>query len=334
MSATIRTIAVVGSTGKQGSGVVSALLSSTPFTVRAVTRNPSSDTAKALLTKHDDAVKDGRLEVVAGDLADEESLEKAFQGVERLFAAWMSYGDELAEGKRLVNAAKAAGIAHFVYSTLPSISKASDGTLTKCRTFDAKPEVAANAKEQLPAVTEVVPGGFFANLHTPLYTTRTDDGTVIFRCPIKATSTIEWLDESYDVGVFAAAIFNKGVASTAGKLYPIMGPPLTMPELAGEYEAATGEKTLVRPLPLDEALGMLPYPQVVRDMLGDMYKYIDMEDPSKRMYGTTDPAEAKSYEELGVRASTFREWIERTGFRAAGETSGWKRGVAIGRRRT
>ncbi len=41
-------IAVFGSTGMQGGGVVAALLKSKKFQVRAVTRNAQSDKAKAL----------------------------------------------------------------------------------------------------------------------------------------------------------------------------------------------------------------------------------------------------------------------------------------------
>ncbi|GAA6028853.1 hypothetical protein JCM8097_007433 [Rhodosporidiobolus ruineniae] len=310
-----RIITVIGATGNQGSGVVSALFSSTAFSVRAVSRDPSSKAAKALLDKHADAVKEGRFEVVAGELSDQNSLEKALEGAYGSFGAWTSYSDEYAEVKRLVDAAKAAGIAHFVYSSLPSITEASGGKLTKVKLFDNKAKVTSYAKEQLPAATAVVPGSFLSNLYKPIYTRRGDDGTAIFCEPIKEATTLEFVDESYDVGVTVAAILTKGPSLTASKTYFIGGPPTTTPELAAEYAELTGEKTLIRPLSREEALSIYPLPEEVVEEYSQMYEYLDTVDPSKRMYGTVEPEEVQTEEELGVRASTLKEWLDRTGFR-------------------
>src|SRR6266852_2690801 len=43
------TIAVFGGTGRQGGGVIDALLASGQFSVRVASRNPGSDAAKALV---------------------------------------------------------------------------------------------------------------------------------------------------------------------------------------------------------------------------------------------------------------------------------------------
>jgi uncharacterized protein YbjT (DUF2867 family) len=43
-----QTITVLGGTGQQGGGVVSALLDRGEFAVRAATRNPAGDAAQAL----------------------------------------------------------------------------------------------------------------------------------------------------------------------------------------------------------------------------------------------------------------------------------------------
>ena len=67
-------IAVLGATGAQGGGLARAILDdpSGGFAVRALTRNPASDKAKALA--------DRGAEVVAADLDDEASLAEAFAG--------------------------------------------------------------------------------------------------------------------------------------------------------------------------------------------------------------------------------------------------------------
>jgi uncharacterized protein YbjT (DUF2867 family) len=67
-------IAVIGATGAQGGGLARAILADPggEFAVRAVTRNPDSDNAKALSA--------AGAEVVAADLDDEASLAAAFGG--------------------------------------------------------------------------------------------------------------------------------------------------------------------------------------------------------------------------------------------------------------
>src|SRR5215510_8852925 len=67
-------IAVVGSTGSQGGGLVHAILNDPNggFATRAITRDPNKDKAKTLAAKG--------AEVVKADLDDVESLKKAFAG--------------------------------------------------------------------------------------------------------------------------------------------------------------------------------------------------------------------------------------------------------------
>ena len=69
-------IAVMGSTGSQGGGLVRAIQSDPNggFKARAITRDPNSDKAKAL--------KDLGAEVVGADIDDEASLVKALNGAQ------------------------------------------------------------------------------------------------------------------------------------------------------------------------------------------------------------------------------------------------------------
>lgn len=101
-----RTIAVVGSTGEQGTGVVAAVLSSTSFIVRALTRDPSSDKAKALVAAHQAHVDAGRLVVVQANLDDVESLKKAVEGAQVVFGMTTPSLNEVQQGKNLVDAVK------------------------------------------------------------------------------------------------------------------------------------------------------------------------------------------------------------------------------------
>src|SRR4051812_655519 len=115
-------IAVVGATGAQGNGLVRAILADTSgqFAVRAITRNPESDKAKALSAAGAD--------VVAADVDDEASLARAFAGAYGAFCVtffWdhFSAEKEIAEAGNMARAAKAAGVTHVVWSTLDDTRK-------------------------------------------------------------------------------------------------------------------------------------------------------------------------------------------------------------------
>jgi uncharacterized protein YbjT (DUF2867 family) len=113
---TTKTIAVIGCTGSQGGGTVHQLLSNSnsAFKVRGITTNLNSSRAQALSSKYVTEIKEGKFELIEGNLNDQESLENALKGCQGLFAAWgpgpAPKGDEVAEevvqGNNLVNAAK------------------------------------------------------------------------------------------------------------------------------------------------------------------------------------------------------------------------------------
>ena len=115
-------IVVTGATGQQGGAVVRAILAdrSSEFSVRAITRKPDGDPARAL-------AKLG-VEVVFGDIDDTKSITKAFSGAYGAFCVtnFFEHGSpekETAQGRSLAEAAKDSGIQHAVWSTLDDTRK-------------------------------------------------------------------------------------------------------------------------------------------------------------------------------------------------------------------
>src|SRR5215510_4162074 len=118
-------IAVVGATGTQGGGLCQAILAdpSGGFAVRAITRDPNKDKAKALVVNG--------AQVVKADLDDVESLKKAFAGAHGAFCVtnfWEHFSaeKEKAQAKNLADAAKAVGVKHVIWSTLEDTRKLMD----------------------------------------------------------------------------------------------------------------------------------------------------------------------------------------------------------------
>jgi uncharacterized protein YbjT (DUF2867 family) len=108
-------VLVTGATGSQGGAVARHLLES-GFRVRALTRKPGSDAAKALAKRG--------AEVVQGDLDDAASLERALVGAWGTFAlqnTWEAGVErEEEQGHRFAKAARKAGVHHLVYSSVGS----------------------------------------------------------------------------------------------------------------------------------------------------------------------------------------------------------------------
>ncbi len=117
-------VLVTGATGAQGGSVAEALLNQNHFTVRCLTRNAVSQKARAL--------QDKGAEIAEGNLDDTNSLIAAMKDCYGVFGVtnfWEHFEKEFQQGKNLVDAVKASGIEHFVFSTLPSYNQLSQGTL-------------------------------------------------------------------------------------------------------------------------------------------------------------------------------------------------------------
>jgi uncharacterized protein YbjT (DUF2867 family) len=104
-------VAVIGASGAQGGSVVKALVDRGRFRVRALTRNPEAYTGPAE-------------EAVAADLNRPETLAAALAGAHGVFCVtnfWEPGTDEVAQAQAVVEAARRAGVRHFVWSTLPDV---------------------------------------------------------------------------------------------------------------------------------------------------------------------------------------------------------------------
>jgi len=106
-------IVVFAATGKSGGGMVDALVADGSFAIRAVTRNPESESGKALAAKG--------AEVVKADLSEPATLAPVMEGAYGVFGVtdfWQAFKAEEQQGKDMVDAAKQAGVKHFIWTTL------------------------------------------------------------------------------------------------------------------------------------------------------------------------------------------------------------------------
>ena len=228
-------IAVVGATGVQGGGLARAILAepNSGFSVRAITRDPNKDNAKALAAKG--------AEVVSANLDDVESLKKAFAGAHGVFGVtnfWEHFSaeKEKAQAKNIADAAKAAGVKHVVWSTLEDTRQfmgADDKRMPilqeKYRVphFDAKAE--ANAFFAGVPATMLNTSFYWDNLFMfGLAPKKGEDGVYAWAFPMGNSKLAGIAGE--DIGKCAFGIFKAG-DQYIGKTVGIAGEFLTIDQM-------------------------------------------------------------------------------------------------------
>ncbi len=213
-------ITVVGGTGAQGGGVVDALLASGQFAVRVVSRNPASKSAEALEKRG--------IEVVKGDLLEPGSLRTAFEGAYGTFLvtnfwdpAQMEKETDIAIGA--VKEARAAGVQHFIWSTLPDAEKLTSGRL-KLRHFTGKARADAAVKAAgIPRHTFVQAPFYFQNFLGPLAPQPLPNGGRGWVVPMDPAARVIHAGDVNDVGRAVAAAFAAGDTLPNGSYLAVCG---------------------------------------------------------------------------------------------------------------
>ena len=271
-----KVIAVVGATGAQGNGLVRAILADPEggYAVRAITRNASSEKARAL----------ARLgaEVVSADLENVQSLKRAFAGAHGVYAVtffWDHFSPEKEKvhARAMAEAAKASGVKHVVWSTLEDTRKwipLSDSRMPtlqgqyKVPHFDAKGEMDAVFQATGVPTTCLLTSFYWENLiHFGMGPRPGPDGKLVFVLPMGDRALPGIAAE--DIGRCAYGIFKRG-AEFAGKTVGIAGEHLTGREMAAALTRALGQPVSHYAMPFAEyrALG---FPGA--DDLGNMFQF-------------------------------------------------------------
>lgn len=222
-------ILVTGATGNQGGAVARKLLED-GFQVRALTRDTLKESARKLSVLG--------AEVVYGDLDDRSSLDPVLEGVYGVFAVLTPFeegvGGEVREGKYLVDACKAAGIKHLVYSSV-----AAANLNTGIPHFESKNEIEKYIKKAGVPATILRPVFFMYNFNSDYMGVKrkiADEG--ILSLPLSPNRKLQMLAVE-DFAHFVAAAFEYPF-DYIGKELDIAGDEMTMTEAAEVFSRVTG----------------------------------------------------------------------------------------------
>lgn len=230
-------ILVTGATGKQGGAVARSLLAA-GFPVRALTRDPSKPAARSLARRG--------AEVVAGNLDDTVSLQRALGGVYGVFSVqnyWeknVGFGGELRQGKNLGDAARTAGVRHFVQST-----RARAQTFAGVEHFESKQAVERSLEGLGLPLTFIGTVYFMDNLLDPKM-----GGPLTF--PVLSGSlgrhTPFQIMAVEDLGPIVTAVF-QDPHRYIGERIDVAGDLLTVGEMKAIYRRVSGKRPKAYPLP-------------------------------------------------------------------------------------
>jgi uncharacterized protein YbjT (DUF2867 family) len=300
-------IAVLGATGAQGGGLVRAIMNdkSKGFTARALTRNVNSDKAKALAALG--------AEVVAVDLDNQASLEKAFAGAYGAYCVtffWdhMSPEKEFAQARSMAAAAKKAGLKHVIWSTLEDTRKLvplDDNRMPtlmekyKVPHFDAKGEANRLFTEAGVPTTFLLTSFYWDNLiHFGMGPKKDESGGLAFTLPMSQAKLPGIAAE--DIGKCALGIF-KGGPEYIGKTVGISGGHLSGDQMATALERALGQKVRYQSIE-PELFRSFGFPGA--DDLGNMFQVKrDFEEDFRR------PRDVDATRKLNPDLQSFDQWL-------------------------
>ena len=223
------TILVTGATGNQGGATARHLLAD-GWHVRALVRDATTPAAAALAA--------AGAKLVRGDLDDRASIDAAVRGAYGAYSVQSANPSEIAQGKTIADAAKAAGVQHLVYSSVGGAESQNSFYLERGWGPIDKWQIEEHIRDLDLAATILRPAGFMEDFTSPA------------RFFQSGSLNVPWHDDLVmqliaidDIGAFAAlALANP--EGYLGKAMEITGDRLTAPQIADALSTSAG-----RPVP-------------------------------------------------------------------------------------
>lgn len=287
MAVPSKPILVTGATGQQGGAVARALLAKGQK-VRVMTRHPEKASSLA----------QAGAEIVQGDLTNQATLRMALSGAHGVFAMSTPFEAgmeaEVRQGIMLADAAKQAGIAHCVYTSVGSAHRN-----TGIPHFDSKWKVEQHIRQiGLPA-TILRPVWFMENFTT--FAKPSAEGVLMV--PMKPARKLAMVALK-DIGEFGAAAFLRP-KDFLGQAIDLAGDDLTMPETAALLTKAMGRLIRFQEFPMEQAEAAMGHD------LATMFRWFN-----EVGYAIDIPALKQRF---GMPLTTFAEWIKTVDWTKKGE---------------
>ncbi len=280
-----KVIFVSGATGQQGGAVARHLLAQN-YRVRALTRDANSDKAKALVARG--------AEIVQGDLDNPVSFEASLQGVHGVFSVqnfWLpgvGFDGEVRQGRNLADAAKAASVEHFVYSSVGASYRGAGQ-----KHFESKWQIEQHIHSIGLPYTIFRPVVFMDNYNWQ----RAGISNGIFSgFGLRPEKTVQMIAVD-DIGAFVALAFERP-QDYLGKTIELAGDEMTEAQIAATLSKVIGRPVTLAPTRMPQ--NSAPTPEQIA-----MFNFFNGQG-----YEADIPALRKVYPNL----RRFEQWLRETGW--------------------
>jgi uncharacterized protein YbjT (DUF2867 family) len=282
-----KTILVSGATGRQGGALLKHLMKG-QWRVRALTRNVRGRVAAELAQSG--------VEVVQGDMDSAESLKNAMKGVYGVYSVqdfWtVGAGREVQQGKNMADAARAAGVGHFLYSSVGGAERNSG-----IAHWETKWEVENHIRKLGLPATMLRPAAFMENYYIDAVEVGILKGKLAD--PIRADKSYQTIAVD-NIGAFGALAFDRP-KDFIGLELEIAGSDLTNIQAAEVFSRVLGKRVKFQKLPLP----------VVRLILGkefyEMFRWFN-----KAGFQADIPSLKRRFPE--VHLLSLEEWLRAEGW--------------------
>jgi putative NADH-flavin reductase len=268
-----KVLVIFGSTGNQGGSVIDTVLAhpelKQKYALRGITRDANSKKSQALSSKG--------VEMVQADINDPASIAAAVNGAYGVFAMtdyWsiLDKEKETSQGKAIVDACKSSGVKHLVWSSLPNVTKLSNGKYRHVAHFDAKAAVEEYAEETKGdlVVSYFMPAMFMEAVKQSVQKDENGDFSLSLPFP---EPNIAWplISPSKDTGKFVIGLFEAGERSNGVKVQGVS--QWTTPnELVKTLQEKTGKKATFNSIDAKTYGSFLP--ENIRADLSEMMQWI------------------------------------------------------------
>lgn len=126
---------------------------------------------------------------------------------------------EMRQGKAMADAAKEAGVEHFVFSSLINVTELSGGKLAHVTHFDSKAAIEAYTRELGIPASFFLPGFYMSNLPGKMFRQLPPNNAWTLGLPIPISSPVPLLDTEEDTGKFVKGILLNREKTLGKRIY-------------------------------------------------------------------------------------------------------------------